>query len=88
MTSSLLHNSKLAKVSVFCLYQCIYTIEIASMPSKSLWRNGLAHWTSNSKVPGSSPGRDVPSFFNDNCPVTHFLTSNTIYFSISVYVTV
>ena len=24
----------------------------------SLWRNGLAHWTSNSKVVGSSPTRD------------------------------
>ena len=25
----------------------------------SLWRNGLAHWTSNSKVVGSSPTRDA-----------------------------
>ena len=25
----------------------------------SLWRNGLARWTSNPEVPGSSPGRDV-----------------------------
>ena len=26
---------------------------------QSLWRNGLARWTSNSKVVGSSPTRDV-----------------------------
>ena len=29
-----------------------------SVDIKSLWRNGLAHWTSNSKVVGSSPTRD------------------------------
>ena len=28
----------------------------------SRWRNGLAHWTSNSKVAGSSPARDVIFF--------------------------
>ena len=27
-------------------------------PRVSRWRNGLAHWTSNSKVAGSSPARD------------------------------
>ena len=27
--------------------------------SQSPWRNGLAHWTSNSKVVGSSPTGDV-----------------------------
>ena len=27
-----------------------------------LWRNGLAHWTSNSKVVGSSPTRGVLFF--------------------------
>ena len=39
----------------------------------SRWRNGLAHWTSNSKVAGSSPARDVfcfPFFFST------FATSN------------
>ena len=25
----------------------------------SLWRNGIARWTSNPEAPGSSPGRDV-----------------------------
>ena len=29
----------------------------------SRWRNGLAHWTSNSKVAGSSPARDGTFFF-------------------------
>ncbi len=29
----------------------------------SRWRNGLAHWTSNSKVVGSSPTRDALFFF-------------------------
>ncbi len=27
--------------------------------SQSLWRNGIARWTSNPEAPGSSPGRDV-----------------------------
>ena len=27
--------------------------------STSPWRNGLARWTSNPEVPGSSPGGDV-----------------------------
>ena len=31
-------------------------------PSQPLWRNGLAHWTSNSKVVGSSPTRGVVFF--------------------------
>lgn len=26
---------------------------------QSLWRNGIARWTSNPEAPGSSPGRDV-----------------------------
>ena len=30
--------------------------------SQPLWRNGLAHWTSNSKVVGSSPTRGVVFF--------------------------
>lgn len=25
---------------------------------ESLWRNGIARWTSNPEAPGSSPGRD------------------------------
>ena len=29
-----------------------------------LWRNGLAHWTSNSKVVGSSPTRGVLFLFS------------------------
>ena len=29
----------------------------------SPWRNGLAHWTSNSKVVGSSPTGDALFFF-------------------------
>ena len=35
----------------------VYAFHEASC-TKSLWRNGLAHWTSNSKVVGSSPTRD------------------------------
>ena len=30
----------------------------------SPWRNGLAHWTSNSKVVGSSPTGDALFFFS------------------------
>lgn len=26
--------------------------------AESLWRNGIARWTSNPEAPGSSPGRD------------------------------
>ncbi len=26
--------------------------------AQSLWRNGIARWTSNPEAPGSSPGRD------------------------------
>ena len=42
--------------------------------SQPLWRNGLAHWTSNSKVVGSSPTRGVVffaffSFFLTFCSV-------------------
>ena len=38
--------------------------EVESPPPRvSRWRNGLAHWTSNSKVAGSSPARDVIIFF-------------------------
>lgn len=28
--------------------------------AQSLWRNGIARWTSNPEAPGSSPGRDEP----------------------------
>lgn len=35
---------------------------VSPWPKVSRWRNGLAHWTSNSKVAGSSPARDVLSF--------------------------
>lgn len=38
-----------------------------------LWRNGLAHWTSNSKVVGSSPTRGVL-----------FLFSHSVYFLLFV----
>lgn len=30
----------------------------------SLWRNGIARWTSNPEAPGSSPGRDGPAECN------------------------
>ena len=32
---------------------------IEKIVSQSLWRNGIARWTSNPEAPGSSPGRDV-----------------------------
>ena len=39
-------------------------IEVMAHPPRvSRWRNGLAHWTSNSKVAGSSPARDESFFF-------------------------
>lgn len=31
---------------------------IEKIVSQSLWRNGIARWTSNPEAPGSSPGRD------------------------------
>ncbi len=36
-----------------------YIVMLLCQPS---WRNGLAHWTSNSKVVGSSPTEGVPFF--------------------------
>lgn len=32
--------------------------ESRDIPAQSLWRNGIARWTSNPEAPGSSPGRD------------------------------
>ena len=52
--------------------------------SQPLWRNGLAHWTSNSKVVGSSPTRGVvffPFFFFSNILLS---TCSTILFVIKV----
>lgn len=37
---------------------------------ESLWRNGIARWTSNPEAPGSSPGRDgslATSLIVDRC---------------------
>ena len=44
----------------------------------SLWRNGLAHWTSNSKVVGSSPTRDV-CFFIFSFPFLHFILFSSTF---------
>lgn len=38
----------------------------------SLWRNGIARWTSNPEAPGSSPGRDGPAKYN--------LANHVLYF--------
>ena len=38
-------------------------VQVLTHDIKSLWRNGLAHWTSNSKVVGSTPTRDTCIFF-------------------------
>ena len=45
----------------------INTFLIEKNTAQSLWRNGIARWTSNPEAPGSSPGRDddeesVPAF--------------------------
>ena len=51
----------------------------------SLWRNGLAHWTSNSKVVGSSPTRD-DFFFTLPTPLfPHVLCSQHCFGGISAY---
>lgn len=39
--------------------------------AQSLWRNGIARWTSNPEAPGSSPGRDEPD--RTGCGRIHFI---------------
>ncbi len=50
---------------IICLNTSVVCIDkfAPDLAKQSLWRNGLAHWTSNSKVVGSSPTRDVLSIF-------------------------
>lgn len=42
---------------------------------QSLWRNGIARWTSNPEAPGSSPGRDESLCVPHGRPAIFFLSN-------------
>lgn len=43
--------------------------------AQSLWRNGIARWTSNPEAPGSSPGRDESLCVPHGRPAIFFLSN-------------
>ena len=43
--------------------------------AQSLWRNGIARWTSNPEAPGSSPGRDESLCMPHGGPAVIFIRS-------------
>ena len=39
-------------------WKYLKSVPESTLLAQSLWRNGIARWTSNPEAPGSSPGRD------------------------------
>ena len=57
-----------------------FKLDKPSSLSRSLWRNGLVHWTSTSKVVGSSPTRDV-AFSRTTFQGCSFLVGPLFYYN-------